>query len=144
MISTVPAVLARLLVLFKEAADPSTEVWGNRPNEEHQIEENVYIGDVSGTREWMNVGRQLPSGREENYSVQVEVEVHREGTDIEGTEARMWEITLQMEEALGNDPTLGLANVQWLIVDRFAVSSRADQEGTFSQNVFEVDVKARI
>jgi hypothetical protein len=145
--STVPAVKAKLLEMFKAATDgEQTEVWPVRPGEEHQLAENVYIADVRGSREWKTLGAgALSNQREETYEVAVEVEVFREGTDSEGTEARMWEIVLALEEAIAQDKTLtGVENVQWVLVAHFNQSTQAVAEGVLAKTTFGVAVVARI
>ena len=146
-VSTIPAAKAKLLALFKEAlaAETATEVWAARPNEDHQLAENVYVGGVRGRREFRNVGRQLPNGREEDYTVSVDVEVFREGTDYEGTEARLWQLMALLETSVGENPDLGgLANVSWAIVSDFVQETVTAPEGVLSKCTFGVSVTARV
>jgi hypothetical protein len=145
-VTTAPAVKAALFTLFQGAVEPPTEVWRNRTNSEHQVEENVYIGDVTnGNRDWRNVGRPAPHQVEENYTIQVNVCVQRYGTDAEGTEARMWAIVLPLEAAMAANPTLGnLENLQWILVDSFSQSSTAGTDGWSCEALLRVAVKARI
>lgn len=145
--STVPAVKAKLLEMFKAATDgEQAEVWPLRPNEEHQSAENVYLAGVRGSREWKTIGPgSLSNQREENYEIAVEVEVFREGTDSEGTEGRMWEIVLALEQALAQDKTLtGVQNVQWVLVAHFNQITQAVAEGVIAKTTFGVAVVARI
>jgi hypothetical protein len=145
-VSTVPAVKARLLELFKAATNAEkTEVWGSRPNEDHQLAENVYIGDVRGERQWRNVGSPTPHQREEDYSIGVAVEVYREGTDVEGTEARAWEIVLAIEKPIAENPNLGLeGQLQTAIAGRFQSQSDTGTDGCMCKIAFDVQVRARI
>jgi len=144
-VSTVPAVIARLKEIFEGAVEAETEVWGNRPNEDYDLSENVFIGDVRGEREWKNVGGPTPHQRQEDYSVGVEVEVFREGTDGEGTEARTWEIVLAIEKAIAEEPKLGFeAQVQWAIAGRFQSKAVGGNDGWKVTVLFEVQVVARI
>lgn len=151
--STIPTVKAALLAKFRAATDPEqTDVWPSRTNEDHQQAENVYLGETGGDRHWKTLGPgNIANQREENYSVQVEVEVFREGTDIEGTEARLWEIVQALEQALAEDKTLAeVPHVQWVLVGRFReqtgpVAKTPDlDEGILSKCSFAVEVVGRI
>ncbi|HEY7831792.1 MAG TPA: hypothetical protein VIC06_14615, partial [Solirubrobacteraceae bacterium] len=113
--TTAPAVKARLVELFKGVVDGETEVWFNRTNTEHQLNENVYVLGVKIDREWKNLGRPSPHQREENYLLEVDVEVYQAGVDGETVENRMWQIVEQLDNAISADPTLGnQENVQWV------------------------------
>src|SRR5438132_7233984 len=96
-VTTAPAVKAQLVALFKAAVEATTEVWFNRPNEDHSLAENVYVCDVTGTREWHNLRPGASKPVDEDYAVAVYVEVYRDGTDAEGTENRAWAIAAQLE-----------------------------------------------
>lgn len=144
-VSTVPAVLARLEELFKAAVEEPTQVWGNRPNEDYDLSENVFLGDVKGEREFRNVGSVTPHQREEDYAVAFEVEVYSSGTDAKGTQARMWEIVLLVEKAIAEDPRIGFEQqVQWAIVGRFQAQSLPSEDGWKCTYLSDVQVKARI
>lgn len=144
-VSTVPAVITRLKEIFTTAVEEPTQVWPKRPNEDYNLSENVFLGDVRGEREFRNVGSVTPHQREEDYSVGVEVEVYREGTDGEGTEARAWEIVLAIEKAIAEDPRLGFAaQVQWVIAGRFQSQAVGGNDGWKVTITFDVQVKARI
>lgn len=142
-LTTVPAVKAQLLELFKTATDDSTAVWGNQPNEDHQLAENVYIGDVNGSRKFVTLPATAPKSREESYEVTVAVEVFREGSDGPGTEARMWEIVEALELPLAQHPSLeGLS--QWAISNRFQQTLIPANDGMLAKYTFGVEVTARI
>lgn len=144
--TTVPAAKAKLRELFKATVDETTEVWSNRPNEDHQLAENIYIGGVSGQRKFMVLSAIVqPNSRQEDYSITVEVEVYREGTDVDGTEARMWEIAQQCELAVAEHRTLdNLNNSQWAIASQFRQATTAGTDGVLANYTFGVAVKARI
>lgn len=143
--TTIPAVQAKLLELFKAAVDETTEVWPGRTNEDHQEGENVYIGDVRGRREWKTIPAGLANSREESYTVAVEVEVYRQGTDLEGTKARMWEVVQAVELAVASRPSLeGLTSLQWAIAADFHQSTNATTDGVLASYVFGVQITARI
>jgi hypothetical protein len=142
--TTVPAVKAKLVALFKAAVSEPTEVWFNRSNEDHQLAENVYVTNVKGARQWSGLGKRRPNQVEENYVIEVEVEVFREGTDSEGTENRLWAIVDLLEAAL-EDPTLGnQEKVQWSLTEHFSQSSEGGTDGWLCRAVLSVAVKARI
>jgi hypothetical protein len=144
-VSTVPAVTARLKAIFEAAVQEPTQVWANRPNEDHDLSENVYLRDVRGEREWRNIAGGEPPKREENYSVAVEVEVYRSGTDGEGTAGRAWEIVLAIEQGIAEDPRLGFeSQVQWAIAGRFQSHAQGGTDGWTVTVTFDVQVKARI
>lgn len=143
MSTTVPTVKATLLELFKAALYDSTEVWPNRPNEDHQLAENVYIGDVNGSRKFVTLPATGPRSREESYEVQIEVEVFSEGSDGPGTEARMWEIVDAIELMIAQQPRLeGLS--QWAISNRFQQVLVPANDGMLAKYTFGVEVTARI
>lgn len=143
--TTVPAVKAKLLTLFKAAVTAETEVWPARTNEDHQIGENVYLGETRGRREWRTIPAGLANSREESYTVTVEVEVYRQGTDIEGTEARMWVLAQALELAVANRPSLeGVPNLQWAISGDFHQLPTAMTDGVLATYVFGVAITARI
>jgi hypothetical protein len=143
-VSTAPAVKAKLVELFLTAVEAPTQVWFNRTNEEHQLAENVYVCGVRGSRQWAGLGPRRPHQVDENYAIEVDVEVFREGTDAEGTENRLWVIVEQLEAKL-EDPTLGnQENVKWTLVERFAQSSEGRNDGGLCKATLEVGVKARI
>ena len=144
--STVPAVKAKLQTMFAAAVETeATEVWRNRPNEDHQLAENVYIGGTRGRREFKTVGRALANQREEAYSVTIDVEVYRQGSDEEGTEARLWTIVAALEQAVAENPTLEpVPNVSWVIVDEFQQETMSSTDGVLAKCTFMVAVTARI
>jgi hypothetical protein len=143
MSTTVPTVKATLLELFKTATDDSTEVWGNRPNEDHQLAENVYVCEVNGSRKFMTLPATAPKSRQEIYEVIVEVEVFREGSDGPGTEGRMWEIVEAIELPIAQQPTLeGITG--WALSDRFSASTVPANDGILAKYTFGVAVTARI
>jgi hypothetical protein len=143
MSTTVPTVKATLLALFKAVVDDSTEVWPNRPNEDHQLDENVYIGKVVGSRKFVTFPASAPKSRQENYEVLVEVEVFREGSDGPGTEARMWEIVEACEAQVAAQPTLE-SLTGWALSDRFDASTLPANDGMLAKYTFGVAVTARI
>jgi len=145
--TTAPAVLARLQTLFTAATDPAkTEVWGNRPNEEHQLAENVYIGDVRGERQYRTLPAIAPNSREERYIVTVEVEVYRQGTDGAGTEARAWEIGGQLETTIAEQgpKAFTVGHVDWGIATQFTMTCQGAEDGFLAKYTFGVSVTARI
>jgi hypothetical protein len=144
--TTVPLVEATLLELFKAAVEASTEVWACRPNEDHQLEENVYIGSVAGRRQFKLIGATVqPNSRQEEYTITVEVEVYRQGSDGPGTQARMWEIAQQLELAVAENRGLqSTGSVKWGISADFRQSTVAAPDGFLSSYVFGVAVTARV
>jgi hypothetical protein len=142
--TTVPAVKAKLLALFQAAVEPSTEVWGSaKTDEDHQLEENVYIAGAAGRRTFKTFPAGLPISREEVYTITVEVEVYRQGTDNAGTEERLWVVAQQLELAVANSPSLS-GVTGWEIAGDFRQSTQADQAGVLASYVFGVTVNARI
>ena len=156
--TTAPAVKAKLLEMFTAVADGETEVWYGRTNEEHQQNENVYICGVQVLREWKLLGRPNPHQREENYIVEVDVEVFMPGVDGQLTEQRLWEIVEALDSTLTADPSLNgafipftvgetigaLENIQWVLLERIDQSSQAMADGWFATAKLEIAVKARI
>lgn len=144
MSTTVPAVKAKLVELFTAAVTDTTEVWPSRTNADHQQAENIYIGDVRGSRKFVNLAGGSPGSREENYEVLVEVEVYRDGTDGPGTEARMWELVDAIELPIALKPTIEDIGGQWAIAGRFDQSITAGQDGFLAKYILGVEVTARV
>jgi hypothetical protein len=143
-VSTIPASKRALKTLFAAAVESETEVWRNRPSEDHQLGENVYIGDARNDVEWAQIGR-VPPTREENYTIAVTVEVYRDGTDGEACEERLWAITQQLETALEGAGTLNeLAHVQEALFNRATQTAEGGPSGWLCRAVLEVAIKARI
>lgn len=142
--TTIPAVQNKLLELFKAATSSEvTEVWPKRTNEDHQIEENVYLGEVRGRREFRTIPAGTANAREETYSIEVELEVYRAGTDLEGTEARMWELAQALESAVASRPNLeGL--VDRALGEEFQQLTEALTDGILAKYTFGVGITARI
>jgi hypothetical protein len=143
--STVPAVEAKLVELFKAAVDPTvTQVWDAPTSEERQLEENVYIGDVAGTRAFKVISATVQTnGRQETYTVTVKLDVYREGTDSAGTKARMWEVAQTLELAVAENPRLGNL-VMRAIVSDFRTTTTAGDDGVLANYTFGVSVIARV
>jgi hypothetical protein len=142
--TTVPTVKAKLAELFKLVLGEPTEVWSPRPNEEHQLAENVYIGDVRGSRKFVTFSAGSPGSREETYEIQIDVEVYREGTDGLGAEARMWEIVEALEVPLAQKPSIEGLGGQWALAGRFDQSTTAGNDGFLAKYTLGVEVTARI
>jgi hypothetical protein len=141
--STVPAVKTKLVELCKAAVGESTEVWRSRPKEDHQEAENVYLGRTRGRRKFVTFPATAPKSRQEDYATMVEVEVSREGTDIEGAELRLWEIVAALEAALAAKPTLDDIT-SWSLVSDFDQETPTFTDGVIAKYVFAVEVTARI
>jgi hypothetical protein len=143
--TSILAVKKALVALFTEAVSPPTEVHYNRPNTKHQMEENVYVTNIlHGRREYKTLGpiaraRQI----EETYSISVEVEVQRRGSDAEAAELRAIEIGKALEQQFVLDPTLG-GLVQEAIAGDFDLPSQGGADGWSSPYTFAVQISARI
>jgi hypothetical protein len=144
--TTAPAMKAALFALFKAGVDDSTEVWWPRPNEEHQREENVYIARVQSAQSFAQIGNPSNPARHEEFTVTVEVEVFRSGTDAQGTEERLWAIVTKLEEAIdGGETTLrSIQGVQSVIAARTLQETEARNDGLLSTASIGVAVTARI
>ena len=144
-ISTIPAVKAQLKTILAAAVEEPTEVWRNRPNVEHQVAENVYIGDARGSDQWVQIGKQSAQSREETYTIDLTVEVYRQGTAGEEAEARMWVIVGKLEEALLSDVTIAeLAGVQWSSLSAVNQTCEGFTDGWLCRAAFQLMVVARI
>jgi hypothetical protein len=66
--------------------------------------EDIYLGDVDQTQEYRRLGTLIP--KDEHYTVQVIVQVHRAGNDPEGTEQRCWALVGEVENQLRSDPAV--------------------------------------
>jgi hypothetical protein len=142
--STVPATKRALKTLFEGVVEPSTEVWRNRPTEEHQPGENVYVGDARNNTEWSQIGA-IPPTRIEDYSIAVIVEVYQEGAGAEACEERMWQVVEQLELALEGAETLPeTAHIMEALFNRTTQTSQGGSSGWLCRTVLEVAVKARI
>lgn len=145
-ITTVPAVEAKLEELLKAAVEASTEVWAGRPAEDHQANENVYLGEVRGSREWHSMPALTSRARAESYEVTVIVEVIWQGTDLVGARTRLWELAQQVEGAVAANPTLGdLPQVKSALSGRFSRPQfQSTIEEVLGQYQFGVQVTARL
>lgn len=144
-ISTIPAVKAQLLTIFTAAVEEPCLVWRNRPNVEHQLAENVYVGDARGRDEWVQIGKPSAQSREEVYTINVDVEVFRQGTEGEAAEVRMWAIVGKLEEALLSDTTIAaLAGVQWSSLSAVNQTAEGFPDGWKCCADFQLQVVARI
>lgn len=144
-LSTVPAVKSRLVEVFKAATDETTLVWLNRPNEDHDLAENVHVGTrVRERRQWKSIGRKPMPMREQNYTVDVEVAIFRTGTDMIGIETRLNEVLAQLEGALEEDVTLGVANVRWTLIETVETTAPSGPNGIEANAVLGIAVNARM
>jgi hypothetical protein len=55
-------------------------------------------------RDWGHIGRR---SMDENYAIQIDVQVYRSGSDLETIEDRLWAIATAIERAIVEDYTLG-------------------------------------
>lgn len=145
-VTTVPAAELRLEELVKAAVEASTEVWPGRTAEDHQMSENVYLGETRGERSWHSMPALTSRAREEKYELTVIVEVWWEGTDIAGARKRLWEVALEAEGTVALNPTLNdLAAVKAALSARFSKPApAADERGVLCQYQFGVQITARL
>lgn len=143
MSTTIPTVTAKLLELFRAAVEEPTEVWPARPTEDHQMAENVYLGDIRGSRTFHSMPATSPKARQEDYEVTVEVEVERQGTELEATEARMWVIVEALEAVIAAKPHL---EGFWdsAICTRFDQQTLTNETAVLAKYTFGVEVTARV
>lgn len=108
--STVPAVKAQLVALLT-AALPTVDVTYSHPGDAIQPE-SVYLGGVRGSHDYpvVRAGRKP---RQETYTIDVWIEALRDGTTSQEAEERAWVLFGELEDAIADDPTLGLAIVGW-------------------------------
>lgn len=147
MSTTVPVAKAKLLELFTGVAESSTEVWAGKTLEDHQAAENVYIDGARGKRRFVTLPATGPRSRQEEYTIQVTVEIWRAGNDYLGAEERMWAIVNACELAIAtNPPVAGLES--WGLAENFQQETPSTvnegEDGFLARYVFGVLVIARI
>lgn len=109
--STIPAAKARILTTLTALGSLSGVLvaWGV-PGEVPEQRERVYIDDATDIRrDWATLGRYT---LEENYGLQLLVEVYQEGDDQRACEERMWVIVALVERAVLTDITLA-GTLKW-------------------------------
>jgi hypothetical protein len=81
--------------------------WGV-PMEVPAIRERVYVDDATNVdRQWVALGQ---NRLDEQYDLQVIVEVYQEGDDRRATELRMWAVVAEVEQCAVVDLRLAVAN----------------------------------
>lgn len=111
--STVPAVKAALVSAFSTALTGQgvTVTWAAPSDEEDYVNEMVWLGDTEHDEDFKLLGAQRI---DESYTVEVFVQVMKEGDDPQTTEERWWAIRALCVNALRNDLTLGNVVNQWI------------------------------
>lgn len=78
--------------------------WGLASETDDLRTENIHVSNARSESDWSALGR---GHRHEQVTVEVVVQVIREGDDQRATEERMWALAAEVENALAADPTLG-------------------------------------
>ncbi len=110
--STVPTVLAALYTAISNASFPSTtqKAYG-RPRKGQQQRRCVIVGDVTtDDQQWATLGGRE---REENYTVEVFVEVDLASSDTKTATEDAYAAWAVVESALRTTPALGVTGVRY-------------------------------
>ena len=138
-----PAAKAGLLALLgaRAALDDVQQTWDD-PLDSRESESIHLGGETRIDTEWGPLGQ----GRlEEEFTFEVFVTVGRQGTDVQGTEERVWELVAEVMDTIRDDLTLNGA-VKWCRVEGAAMQNLVAPEGSgwASQAVLTVNCRNRI
>lgn len=119
--STVPTVRAQLITLLTARAGLA----GVTIEQCHPLEaiddEAIYLGQSRTTSDIPTI-RAGRKARQEQYTLDVWVEVVRDGPTAQSASERSWALVGEIEDMLADDPSLGLSQPFW------AVLAEADQD----------------
>ena len=114
--STVPTVRAALVALL--AARPALA--GVQVEYTHPLEaiedEAIFLGDSRGTAEIATI-RAARKSRQESYTIDVWVEVNRDGPTAQDASERAWTLAGEVGDMLADDPSLGLTQPFWAVLE---------------------------
>lgn len=113
--STVPTVRAQLVSLLAARAGLA----GVQVEYSHPLEgiddEALYLGESRGTSQIPTV-RAGRKARQEQYIIDVWVEVNRDGPTPQDASERSWALVGEVEDMLADDPSLGLSQPFWAVL----------------------------
>lgn len=113
--STVPTVRAQLVALLAARAGlAGVQVAYTHPGEATTFE-TVFLGDSRGTSEPATI-RAGRKARHEHFTIDVWVEVVRDGPDAQTASERSWALAGEVEDMLADDPSLGLSQPFWAVL----------------------------
>lgn len=137
--TTIPAVKAALYDLLK--AELSVRVEWARPSEDALPLESVFFAGVKSTQAAEAMGNQR---RDETYTFELVVAVHRDGDDPRACELRMWEIVSAIEAVVRANPRpipAPLFDVQYAGVEQQPHQAEGQR---ISDAVIRIAARARI
>ena len=143
--STIPLVKRRVLELLG-ARKGLAEVQQTYSHPNSLLRrESIYFAGATGQHE----ARVIRTGRQprtETYNLAVVVVVHMAGKTAEEAEARAFDLMAEVEDALADDPTLGITpQIHWA---RFGAIREVDtgpwEKGGACAIEFDIDVSARL
>jgi len=143
-VSTAPAAKQKLLDLFNASVDLTgvTRTWAAPTKDEEYTEEHVWLGDVSQTEKWASLGAQK---RDEDYTVEVVVQVTRPGDDEITVETRAWQLQAAVTAAVRADVTLAGVLSQWAEVVSTRMETRpAGPSSWLAKGTLLVHCRSRI
>lgn len=144
-VSTIPTVKQRILKLLQDRVGLA-EVQRTYAHPGKKLgREAIYFDNVTGSHEFrvMKAGR---APRDETYSIRTIVLVRQRGGNIQKAEERAFALLAEIEDALADDPTLGLVpTIHWAGLGEISeVDSGLLDDGCACAIAFEINVKARL
>lgn len=113
--STVPTVRAAIVALLAARAGlAGVQVGQSHPGEALEGE-TVFLGDSRGTSGIATI-RAARKARQEAYTVDVWVEVNRDGPTAQTASERAWALVGEIDDMLADDPSLGLTQPFWAVL----------------------------
>lgn len=102
--------------------------WGAPTDESQWLgkHEMIYFGRVDQAEEWGSLGG---GRRDEDFTIDVVIQVHQLGDDEQETETRAWELRDEIEAALKADKTLGGAVSHWVQIERTTQENEPLEDG---------------
>lgn len=138
--TSAPAAKAGLLTLLRaRAALTGVQVEWAHPGQ--LIEpESVFLLGVQSDEVPATLGQQR---RDETYTLEVAVTVHRPGDDPQACEERAWALAAEVEAAVRGDRTLNGAVSEWAMVQGMTQQPFIEGEGRVCEIVVRVECRSR-
>lgn len=135
-----------MTVLQTALVSPISVTYSN-PGEK-RVQDNIYLGDIPDAKSSIPVMRAARKKREEDYLVEVIVDSFRGGDDSQSAETAAFNLFAAVEDALANDPQLGVTTEPTLRLTldhwKLKVSFDMAREGWAAKITIEIRVQTRL